>query len=196
MRVTKQTKLRERELKTALRDAARVKGTSESVREVIANEDKVNIHVNVLTLYNPMSIPSQRQVNDEIFAFIEESARLFPALVPIRVVLHGVPGEERGKAPRIMKNHHVAVLKDQLWDAVNNMHKTVLLLGGGILLISLYLAMALTNDGSLLIEVLKVIDSFSLWGAADSFLIERRVIKRRMMKTAQFLTMEIAFGDE
>lgn len=87
-------------------------------------------------------------------------------------------------------------MKDQLWDAANNMHKTILLLGGGILLISLYLAMALTNDSSLLIEVLKVIGSFSLWGAADSFLIERRVIKRRMMKTAQFLTMEIAFGDE
>lgn len=109
MRVTKRTKLRERELKTALRDAGKAKGTSESVREVIANEDKVNIHVNVQTLYNPMSIPSQRQMNDEIFAFIEESARLFPALVPIRVVLHGAPGEERSPAPRIMKNHYMAV---------------------------------------------------------------------------------------
>lgn len=170
--------------------------TSESVREALANGDKINIHVQVETLYNPLSIPSQRQMNDEIFTFIEESAKLLPSLVPIRIVMHGVPGGERGKAPELMKNHYVAVLKDQLWDAANNMYKTILLLGGGILLISIYLAMALTRDGSLLIKVLKVIGSFSLWGAADSFLIERRAIKRRMMKTAQFLTMEVAFEDE
>ena len=87
-------------------------------------------------------------------------------------------------------------MKEQLWDAASNRFKTLLWFGAGVLLVSIYLAVALNSDDSLIIELLSTIGSFSLWGAADSFLIERRDIRRCMMKTAQFLTMEVAFEDE
>ena len=65
----------------------------------------------------------------------------------------------------------------------------------GVVFLGLYLMLALKRDDTLFLEILSVIGSFSLWEAANCYLVERREIKRHMRETAQFLTMEIQFEE-
>lgn len=72
----------------------------------------------------------------------------------------------------------------------------LLMIGVGVVFLGLYLLLALNRDDTLFLEILSVIGSFSLWEAANCFLVERRDINREMMETAQFLTMEIQMAED
>lgn len=57
-------------------------------------------------LYHPMSLSGHQQMNPEIFDFIEQAANLLPSLVPIRLILHGVPKEDQPLVPDMVREHY------------------------------------------------------------------------------------------
>ena len=53
-----------------------------------------------------MSLSGHQQMNPEIFDFIEQAANLLPSLVPIRLILHGVPKEDQPLVPDMVREHY------------------------------------------------------------------------------------------
>ena len=183
---------REMELKKAIRDSNQEMALKMNKTALQENET-VDIHINTEALYNPLSVPEQRLPDSNLYTYIEEAASLLVYLVPIRVIFHGVPEEERDKVSAMIKAHYDTVLQDQLWEKRSNTIRTIGMLIIGLSFICLLLALSFGREDSLGLKLLSIIGSFALWEAADCFLFARRDIKHKMMKTAQFLTMKIVF---
>ncbi len=186
---------RYRELKEAIQESRNVRKNKEHINQLYIIDGKANIHVNVGELYNPLSMGNLRQLDGRIFDYIEESTNLLPPKVPIRVILHGVPVEERRVIPSLFTMHYHFVAQDKLWDQRTNRHKMVFMTAVGLLFIGAYLFLGKRQGDNLLLEILNIIGWFSLWETVNCLLVERHEIKRSLMETAQFMTMEITFGD-
>ena len=186
---------RYRELREAIRESKNIRTNKEHIDELYIIDGKANIHVSVGKLYNPLSMGNLRQLDGQIFDYIEESANLLPPKVPIRVILHGVPRNERKGIPALFTMHYHFVAQDKLWDQRSNRNKMLFMTIIGLLFISAYLFLGTQQGDDLLLEILNIIGWVCLWEAAECFLVERREIKRALLETAQFLTMEIAFEE-
>ena len=186
-------KARKKELRAAINEGRSVRKIAEHINREYMKDGRAVIHVNVQELYNPLSMGNMRQMNSDIFGYIEEAANILPSLVPLRVVLHGVDEEDRERVPDLFRLHYHLVAQDHLWDQRMNRRKMLYMTGVGLIFIAAYLFFALRQEDNLFLEILSVIGSFSLWEAANCFLVERREINKALNETAQFLTMEIAF---
>ncbi len=142
-----------------------------------------------------MSIAKSPRLNTEIFEYIEGNTELLPSLVPLRVVLHGVPEGEREAVTALFRQHYRVIMQQQLWEQRFNGFKMLYMGLIGAAFILLYLFFALRREDNLFLEILSVIGSFALWEAANCFFVERREIRRKLYDTAQLLTAEIAFED-
>lgn len=195
--------LRERreQLKRTVRDQARLGTLRRYLDEEYMNGEGVGV-IDVclyegLDLYDPLSWGRQRELNPEIYGFIEQKANLIPAQVPLRICFHGhVPPEDQAQIRRLMAEHYSLELQDRMWDMRSNRHKLIGMVAVGVVFLSLYFFFALREDDGLFLELLSVIGSFALWEAADCFLLERRAITRDMMNIAQHMTQEVVFQDD
>ena len=190
------TRKRVKELNDAINEWRSISKVSERIMEEYMEDDKGVIHVNVQDLYNPLSMGKFRSMDDAIFDYIEECANILPALVPLKIVFHGADQDAREEIPVMYKRHYHLDMQDHFWDQRENnariMYMTIL----GLVLIVLYLVLAISESGTLFLEILSIIGSFALCDAVGCFLIQRRMVHEEMLDTAQFLTAELEFSDE
>ena len=144
---------------------------------------------------DPMSMGRQRDLNPEIYAFIERKANIIPAQIPLKLRFHGdgVSVPEQDEIRRLLAEHYTVVLHDKIWDKRNNRRKLVGLFAVGLAFLSLYFFFALQREDGLFLEVLSVIGSFAVWEAADCLILERREINTEILNTAQNLTQDVEF---
>ena len=189
---------RNRELKDVIRKEQNLREVSSRLSKKYAENGKAQIDVDLTgaELYSPFSHGRQRRLNGEIFDHIEYSANLMPSLVPLRVVFYGVnpDPDEQERIRELYQHHYSVVMQDHLWDRRLNTRKMIYMILVGVLFLALYLLFALNREDSLPLEILSVIGSFSLWEAANCFLVERKSIQRQLIEDAQFMTAEIAFS--
>lgn len=148
-----------------------------------------------LELYNPMSMGRQRDLNPEIYDFIEQKAYIIPAWTPLKVRFCGgkLLAEEKEEIKRLLLEHYTVILHDKAWDKRINRRKLFGMAAVGVVFLSLYFFFALKREDGLFLEILSVIGSFALWEAADCLMLERREINTEIFNTAQHLTQEIEF---
>ena len=187
---------RRKELSEAIRERRSIVKLAEYIDEEFVEDGKVTVHVNVDELYRPMSMGNLRQLNPDIFEYVEHCVSLVPSLIPLRVVFHGVDKEDREKVPELFRLHYDAQLQEHLWDLRMNRLRMMCMGVLGVAFIVAYLYFALAREGTLFLELLSVVGSFALWDAVNCFVVERRTIHKILDETAQFLTAEIDFEDE
>ena len=186
---------RRKELREAIEERRSVVRLAEYIDEELVEDGKVTVRIKVDELYKPMSMGNLRQLNSDIFDYVEHCVNLVPSLIPIRLVFYGVKKKDREHVPELFRLHYDAVMQDRLWDLRMNRLRMLSMMVLGLVFIAAYLYFALTTEGRLFLELLSVIGSFALWDALNCFIIERRKINRVMDETAQFLTAEIDFED-
>ena len=159
---------------------------------------RIDVDLTDAELYAPMSRGRLRRLNDEIFEHIEYTANLLPTLVPLRVVFCGVEPDpqERERVRELYERHYKVAMRDKLRDRRRNTSKMLYMILVGVVFLAIYLILALNSEDNIFLEILSIIGSFSLWEAANCFLLERRDIQRELMAVAQFLTAEIVFEGE
>lgn len=158
------------------------------------------IHVQLyegLRLYDPLSMGRQLELNPEIIDYIDRRAEIIPTKTPLRVCFHGRALSERDqkRVRAILREHYTVVLRDKSWDRRINFRKIVALASFGLLVLFFYLTMGASGRTDMLLEVLSIIASFSLWEAVDLFLVERLEIGVGFWEATQLLEMEVAFVD-
>ena len=147
-----------------------------------------------VTLYDPLSLKGQKDLSGEIYDYIEAQTNVIPANVPLRIRFHGdFPEEEQAEIRQMMHRHYVMKSFDISWDLMANFRKMLLLALFGAAVLALYLYLALTSQNALMTEILSIIGSFSLWEAADAFLLERPHLRRESRNNEQSLGQRIEF---
>ena len=186
---------RRKALKAAIDEGRNIREVTDYVHREFMEDDKVVIHVNVDELYDPLCTERFRQLNGDIFEYVEECAKLTPVFVPLKVILFGVDEEDRKVVHELFRLHYRIELQDGIWNQRLNLTKMIVMGVIGVIAIMAFLYFALRQDDNLFLELLSVVGSFSLWEVANCFLLERRTINWTLYKTAQFLTAEIVFDE-
>ncbi len=154
----------------------------------------VDVSLEGVELYDPLSLKGQRDLNGDIYDYIEAQTNVIPANVPLRIRFHGdLPDEEQEEIRQMMHRHYVMKSFDISWDLIANFRKMLLLALFGAAVLALYLYLALTSENALMTEILSVIGSFSLWEAVDAFLLERPHLRRENRNNEQSLHERIEF---
>ena len=186
---------RRKELKAAIDEGRDFRKTAEMIHREYMEDDKLDIHINVDDLYDPLSTEKFRQLNGDIFDYVERCAKLIPVHVPIRLILRGVEEEDKADVPALFKRHYQIELQDDFWAQRVNKIKMICLLAVGVIALMIFMYFAFRHDDNLFLEILSIIGSFSVWEAVNCFLVEGLEIRKTLHKTAQFLTTEIEFEE-
>lgn len=189
------TKERRKELLKAINEWRSIR----KVKDVISNEfmedGKGVIHVNVEELYNPMSVGNFRQLNSDIFDYIEYAANLLPSMMPLRITFHGVKEEDRENVPYLFKLHYELDMQDLFWDKRTTGIKMLYMTLIGVMFVVLALALTFAGKGDLFREIFGIFGSYCLCEAAGCYFVERRQINRDLLEAARFQTAELVFED-
>lgn len=150
-----------------------------------------------VTLYDPLSMKGEKDLNGEIYDYIEAQTNVIPAQVPLRLRLHGsFSGEEQTRIRECIHRHYTMKSFDISWDLVANFRRMLLLAIFGAAVLAVYLFLALTGRNAFFTEVLSIIGSFSMWEAADAFLLERPHLRREFRNNEQSLNQSVEFVND
>lgn len=154
----------------------------------------VDVDLGETAVYDPLSLKGQKDLNGEIYDYIESQTNVIPAAVPLRIRFHGdFAAEEQEEIRGMMHRHYVMKEFDISWDLIANFRKMLLLAVFGALVLALYLYLALTSENALMTEILSIVGSFSLWEAADALLLERPRLRREHKNNEQSLNEKVEF---
>ena len=155
----------------------------------------IDVDLSETSLYDPLSLKGEKDLSGEIYDYIEAQTNVIPAAVPLRIRLHGdFTHEEQEEIKKAMHRHYTMKSFDISWDLVANLRKMVLLAIFGFAMLAVYLGLAITGKNVFMTEILSIIGSFSLWEAADAFLLERPHLRRENRNNDQNLNQKIEFG--
>lgn len=145
-------------------------------------------------LYDPLGMGKGRDLRSDIYDYIASQTNVVPADVPLRIRFHGNISEtEQKEIPQIMHRHYTMKSLDVAWDMAANLRKMLLLILFGVAVLALYFYFAFTRDDAFFAEILSIVGSFSLWEAADAFLLERPHLRREAQNIEQNLSQKIEF---
>lgn len=144
--------------------------------------------------YDPLSMKGQRDLNGEIYEYIDAQTNIIPASVPLRIRLHGEFQEgEQEEIKQMMHRHYTMKSYDISWDLMANFRKMLILAVLGAILLGVYLYLALSDQHVFATEILSIVGSFALWEAADALLLERPHLRQERRNNEQNLNERIEF---
>lgn len=170
----------------------------EIIRYVEAMRDKegyavVDVEPKEGELYHPLCTRENRDLSVEVYEFIDEQASIVPAEIPLKVRFHGNFSEQEQEDIRLMmRRHYTRKSYDVSWDEAANLKKMIALSIFGVAILTVYFIVALTSQ-VLFAEILSIVGSFSLWEAADAFLLERPHLRRERKNIEQNLNQAVEF---
>ena len=148
-------------------------------------------------LYDPLSLKGHKDLNGEIYDYIDAQTNVIPSAIPLRIRFHGdIAEEEQDGVRQMMHRHYTMRSYDNAWDLAANFRKLLLLAVFGAIVLAVYLYLAITEAHVFMAEILSIIGSFALWEAADAFLLERPHLRREHKSIEQNLNQKIEFIEE
>lgn len=157
----------------------------------------IDVDISKTEPYDPLSCGENLDLSGDIYNFIDAEANIIPAEVPLVVRFHGKVEEgAQEKIKAAMKRHYTAKSFDIMWDMAANLRKIVGFCLFGVLVLAAYFYITYTSDNVMFAEILSIIGSFSLWEAADGFLLERPRLRREMRNLEQNINQVVEFLDD
>lgn len=146
-------------------------------------------------IFDPLSIGRQRDLNRDIYDYIDRRLYAIPTLYEIRVCFHGeLPKDMSEEEIRAMFTEHYAFMfRDKEADLRINSLKMMGLALCGIVFLTLYFALELSNLKPLFMEFLSIMGTFALWEAVDCWLLERKALKMERLYAGQAVLSEVVF---
>lgn len=167
------------------------------VETILDDEGRAVVDVNLQgreTIYDELSLKGAKDLDGEIYDYIQSQTNVIPSNVPLRIRFHAdIEEKEQQEIKQIMHRHYVMTSFDISWDLIANFRKMLLLTIFGVAVLALYLFLAITERNAFTAEILSIVGSFSLWEAADAFLLERPRLRRENKNNEQSLNQLIEF---
>lgn len=175
--------------------------TEEYIRqEYLCADGKAQIDVRIydgLEWFDPLSMGRQRELNGDIYAFIDGKLYTIPTHYPIRICFRGPLPDPATQAEirSILQEHYLFALRDKRLDLRINRLKSIVLGAIGMTLLMLYFALELSDLQPLFMEFLSIAGSFAIWEAVDFWLLERRSLDLEYLFAGQAALSEITFSE-
>lgn len=171
-----------------------------SLDEYIAREyaDAVCIDVNLYAgfdLFEGLSMGRQRELNRDLYDFIDAKLYPIPLKYPVTLRFHGggLTDEEREWVRSALQEHYALILLDKALDLKINLAKLLSLSLLGVFLLGAWFASQLSSIQPLFTEILSIAGTFSLWEAVDLWLLERASLKRERRNAGQAVNSQVVF---
>lgn len=148
-----------------------------------------------LSLFEPLSIGPQRELNRDIYDFIDSKIYYVPLKRPVslRFCRSTLSAEGEAMVRAAIKKHYDLILLDKGLDLKLNAIKISALSLIGIFLLGAWFAAQLWSNQPIFIEILSIAGTFSLWEAVDLYLLERKALKVEKWNAAQAALSEVVF---
>lgn len=154
----------------------------------------IDVNLDNLEVFNPLSMGKQRTLNKEIIEYIDEKSYPIPVDIPIKINIYG-SFEDRVKEEIINKlqEHYDLMLNDKKFDLKINAIRSSVLFTIGVILLIFYLLLANFTVNKLGYEILSIVSTFIIWEAADFFILERYALRVSYYEIAQMVICEKTF---
>lgn len=141
---------------------------------------------------------NQLDLNKSVYDYIDDKVSMLNS--NIKVSLHiledNLTNTEQEKVKHIISEHYAIELYKMQKDYRRYTSKVFKLCYIGIVFLLFYIALALSFESSLFIEIFIFLFSFSLWEAFDTFIYAVSDIKIKREKITQKLIMDISFDNK
>lgn len=169
--------------------------------EYLCADGKAQIDICLLDdtqVFNPLTYGKQRDLAEDIYALIETKLYTIPLKYPIRVCFHGnIPDSHTQKEIRaVIREHYLYDLRDKKEDLRINLVKATCLAVLGIAVLAVYFALEFTTSNPLFMELLSITGCFSIWEAADTWILERKALKIEYWNAGQAALSDVRFQDK
>lgn len=169
-------------------------------KEYIDSDGKGRILIRIPEDYevlDPLTMGGQKELNQEIFDCIDRKSDLIPSVVKLRIEFHGraCSEEEQEEIRNLVREHYQVEQFELQWDLDANLIRFWKMILIGTLFLGLYFFLELT-EYEFFTELVSVIGSFSLWTAAELWMIDRRDLKKQMIWIEQAKSAELIFAED
>jgi len=164
--------------------------------EYINEDNKIQIDINIykeFDIFDPLSMGKQKDLNKEIYDFIDEKIHMIPHKYEICICFYNsnLTKKEEKKIKCILEEHYYLILQEKRINLRINTIKIISLTVIGILLLSLYFILEIKSNNPVFMEFLSIAGTFSLWEAVDFYLLERRGLKIERLNAGQVALSQI-----
>ena len=168
--------------------------------EFLTNKGDANIYIrlnNINNLFDQRTIGNQRDLNNEIYDYIDQKTSILNNDVQINFHILGVDlsQNEKEKVIHLVKEHYAIELYKTQKKFKRYKNKILKLILIGVLFSILYLFVSYFFSSMLLLELFSFLFSFSLWEAFDCVIFDFSNIKLERESITQKLLMDIMFDN-
>lgn len=169
--------------------------------EYLDSEGKAKINIKLyegLDVFDPLSMGKQTDLNPEIIDYIDRKVEIIDANIPVALCFHdsGMIDTDKKKTEECLKEFYSIRMYGIRNDLRTNRKKYVLLALFGVVMLSIYFALDYALGDGLRTEIISIIGSFSLWEAADLFILERRELLSQMRSNLRLLEADVLFIED
>lgn len=153
----------------------------------------VDVNLAGQTLYNPLTMGQQQDLDPALYATIDEKVYNIPSIVPVMIRCHGVAPKEQSRVQSLFNKHYDFILRDKKQDLRRNAIKSWLLYLLGIALLALYFVLAKVQLNVVGYEVLSIVATFIIWEATDAAILQRHSLRVAYLEAAQMALAQYTF---
>ena len=169
-------------------------------REFINEEGYAVININLyngVQLFEPFSYKNQLELNSEIYDYIDNKVAVIPKDIPLKVIFRGkkISEKNQNEIKKLIREHYAIKLYEKQKELNLNRDKTIILAMLGIAMLFLYFYLSVRYNNTLFLEIFSIVASFSIWEAADFFILGRTKINVERFHITQKLIQEIEFEE-
>ncbi|MCC3868282.1 hypothetical protein [Terrisporobacter mayombei] len=164
--------------------------------EYINEDNKIQIDINIykgFDIFEPLSMGKQKDLNKEIYDFIDEKIHMIPHKYEICICFYNsnLTKKEEKEIKSIIEEHYYLILREKRINLRINTIKILSLTVIGVLLLSLYFILEIHSNKPVFMEFLSIAGSFALWEAVDFYLLERRGLEIERLDVGQVALSQI-----
>jgi hypothetical protein len=145
--------------------------------------------------FDPMSSGNQRELNGDVYDFLDKKSFYIPVDYPVRVRIKNsrLSEDDKDFVKNIMREHYTL----GLWEETENLkHNRLAAIGlalfGAMLLITAFAA-ASAGINSVISEMMMIVATFTFWEAADYAMLKRGEILKQKIYAGQMATADLVF---
>ncbi len=168
------------------------------VRDRLLPNGKVQIDIVLppdLELFHPLAPNSYKVLNPEIYNYIDEQVYFVPSEYDICLHFVGreLTAEQQKQIDLAVHKHYNLQVYDKLDDIRRNRLLGIFLLIFGVIALALYFFLQIRNKNLLMLEVVSIVGTFSVWEAVDCWLIQGHERRTALHNALQMAVAEITF---
>lgn len=144
----------------------------------------------------PLAPSAYGLLNSEIYNYIDEQVYFVPSEYDIKVNFTGkqIPTEEQIQISESLHDHYNLQVYDKLDDIRRNRLLGIFLLAFGALALALYFFLRLSNNNLLVLEIISIVGTFSVWESVDCWLINGHERKIELNNALQMALTKVLFN--